>query len=177
MKLRLFLVSLFILALAVPGFASAQAPYLVTGGGQVVADSSDASSLQGPGDTIAFVARQRSAESDAADGSLQVVNTSEAREGQRPSIIYNGQVTCLRAEGENEAIFGGQRRAGEGPEYFFVRVVDTGDDERGTDLIEFRETNPDEGENPCDDDGSGTLLKGTTLARGNAKVDTARSGR
>lgn len=144
-------------------------PYLVTGGGQVVADG-NSSDQAGPGDTIAFVAGLD--ESDRPFGSLQVTDTSEARAGQRPPIIFNGQVTCVEPDGDNAAEFGGVGRTPDGRTRFFtVDVVDTGDEDRGTDTIEFRFTNQ-----PCDERSSGTLLDGTTLARGNLKVDTANSG-
>lgn len=182
MRIRLVVAAGAALTVALPLAASAETPpFLVTGGGQVIADSNDPASVMGPGDTIAFVARQTGdADEDTgvapAQGSLQVVKTSEARGGQRPSIILNGQVTCIEPTSENTATFGGQRRAGDDTiQFFVVDVVDTGDENRGTDMIEFRESeNP---ANPCDDDEDGTLLNGTTLARGNVKVDTANSGR
>jgi hypothetical protein len=164
---------------------------LITGGGQVVADTA-ADDQIGPGDTIAFVAsEERGAMPDAdsgvvpADGSVQVVKTSEAGGGSRPSIIFNGEVTCILDEEEamdepDMARFGGFERAdsdGDGTprEPFVVDVVDTGDENRGTDMIEFRIS--DNPTSPCEDTESGTVLNGTTLARGNLKVDTASSGR
>ncbi len=146
------------------------APYLVTGGGQVLVDG-DPSDRQGPGDTIAFVAGLD--ESGAVFGSLQVVDTSEARvAGQRPEIIFNGRVTCVvpGADPEHMARFGGERRAPDGSrETFTVEVTDTADGDRGTDMIEFRR-----GGAPCADR-DGTELNGTTLARGNLQIDTANS--
>jgi hypothetical protein len=146
--------------------AVAQAPYLVTGGGQVVASSGQT----GPGDTIAFTAGLD--RNDAPFGSLQVVKTSEAQEGQRPSVIYNARVTCVEPGGDSTARFGGTGRAPNGESRnFTVDVMDTGDEDRGTDTIKFQFT-----DDPCSDFEE-TLLNGTTLARGNLKVDTASSGR
>ncbi len=72
--------------------------------------------------------------------------------------------------GENMARFGGVGRAPDGStQPFTADVQDTGDEDRGTDMIDFRFTDECEG-------GSGTVLNGTTLARGNLKVDTANSG-
>jgi hypothetical protein len=164
MRLRLLVAAGAAAALAVPFAAHADgAPYLVTGGGQVLASSGDA----GPGDTVAFVARL--GEDGSAEGSLQFLKTSEARDGQRPSVMFNGQVTCVESRGENAAQFGGVRRAGNGPEAFTVDVTDSG--EQGEDVVVVRAT-----ENPCEDEG--TELNGEhTLARGNVTVDTASSGR
>lgn len=167
MRLRLLVAGGAAVALAVPFAASAQesAPYLVTGGGQVIASASDA----GPGDTIAFVAALRD---EAASGSLQVVSTSEAGGGERPSTIYHGRVTCVEPGGGNTARFGGQGQNADGTTSFFtVDVTDTGDGERGTDTVLFRTSS----DTACDDE-EGTQLKDTTLARGNVKVDTAGSG-
>ncbi|HVM20130.1 MAG TPA: hypothetical protein VM307_09235 [Egibacteraceae bacterium] len=171
MKLRLFLVSLFVLALAVPGFASAQAPVLVTGGGQVLA-SFDATAA-GPGDQVAFIG-----DAGRQTGSIQVTQTSKAAEGQRPPIIYNGQVTCVNVDGDDRAILGGVKRAGQGgPEFFELEVrLDTEDDDgRSGATIIFR--NAENGEE-CDGEDEESLLDPNRfLARGTAKIDTARSGR
>lgn len=180
MRVRLVIAAGAAAVVAFSAAASAEtAPLLITGGGQVLVDS-DPASEPGPGDTIAFVAEQTGADDTAnnARGSLQIVNTSEARAGQRPTIIFNGEVTCIRApeEGDDGSVArcGGIRRTGQGPAFFVVDVVDTGDENRGTDMIELRET---EEPDPCEDTEEGTLLKGTTLARGNLKIDTASSGR
>jgi hypothetical protein len=167
-KFGILVCALVLVPAAVAVAGSPPAPYLVTGGGQVLT-SSDPSSEQGPGDTIAFVAGLD--ESNTVFGSLQVVNTSEADERQRPEIIFNGRVECVEPMGENMARFGGTGRAPDGSmQPFTVDVQDSGDENRGTDMIEFRFT-----DRPCED-GSGTVLNGTTLARGNLKVDTANSG-
>jgi hypothetical protein len=164
MRLRLLVAAGAAAALAVPFAAHADsAPYLVTGGGQVIASSGDA----GPGDTVAFVARL--GEDGTAQGSLQFLTTSEARDGQRPSVMFNGQVTCVEPGGDNTARFGGYLRAGNGPQAFTVDVTDASDGE--TDLISVRETGQ-----PCQDEG--TQLNGqNSLSRGNVTVDTASSGR
>jgi hypothetical protein len=175
MHLRLLVASGAAVALAFPFAASAQEepppPYLVTGGGQVVAEADSTSSDEmGPGDTIAFIAGLD--ENEAAFGSLQVVNTSEADESRsRPEIIFNGRVECVEPMGENMARFGGEGRAPDGTTSFFtVDVTDTGDQDRGTDQVLFRTSS----DRPCDDE-EGTELNGTMLARGNVKVDTANS--
>jgi hypothetical protein len=171
MRFRLILAAGAATTLALPLAANAgspPAPYLVTGGGQVLA-SSDSSSEMGPGDTIAFVAGLD--DSDAVFGSLQVVNTSEARGGQKPSIIYNGRVTCVEpGDTETTARFGGVVRASDGEQAnFTVDVTDTGDEARGTDEVIFQFS-----DEPCQD--GAQALENTTLARGNVKVDTANSG-
>lgn len=170
MRLRLLLATGAAAALAVPFAAHAETPpYLVTGGGQVIASTGDA----GPGDTIAFIARASGepvqGEEQPAQGSLQFVKTSQAREGQRPPVIFNGRVTCIVPMGENMARFGGERRAGDGSiEFFTVDVTDSGDENRGTDMVSFQTT-----DEPCQD--GDPVNEETTLARGNAKVDTANS--
>jgi hypothetical protein len=172
MRFRLLVAAGAAATLAVPMTANAGSPpppYLVTGGGQVLA-SSDPSSQMGPGDTIAFIAGLD--DSNAAFGSLQVVDTSEARAGTRPPTIFNGKVQCVEPMGENMARFGGTGRAPNGTTTFFtVDVTDTGDENRGTDEVLFRTSS----DRPCDDE-EGTQLNGTMLARGNVKVDTANSG-
>lgn len=181
MRVRLVIGAGAAAVVAFSAAASAQAaPLLITGGGQVLADSNPASE-PGPGDTIAFVAEQTGADDTAnnARGSLEVVNTSEARAGQRPTVIFNGEVTCIRSPQDEDdasvARFGGVIRTGQGPTPFVVDVVDTGDENRGTDMIEFRQS--DNQADPCEDSEEGTVLNGTTLARGNLKIDTASSGR
>lgn len=163
------MVAAFVMVPAAVAFAgSPPAPYLVTGGGQVLA-SSDPSSEQGPGDTIAFVAGEGDR---GVFGSLQVVNTSEARDGQRPSLIFNGRVTCVEPGGDNTARFGGVGRAPDGSSQpFTVDVTDGGQptDGMGTDEVVFQFS-----DEPCED--GAQSLENTTLARGNVKVDTANSG-
>jgi len=172
-----------VLILPLGAGAAEEAPLLITGGGQVVA-STDMQT--GPGDTIAFVALQErgtTANSTGvvpADGSTQVVKTSVAGGGSQPPIIFNGEVTCIDTDGVEggTARFGGITRSSQGSTTgaaFVVDVVDSGDESRGTDMIEFRFTSNDG--NPCDDNQNGSELNGTTLARGNLKVDTASSGR
>jgi hypothetical protein len=168
--LRRMVLLIAVLSLAVPAAAGASAPVLVTGGGQVLA-SFDASAA-GPGDTVAFVGN-----ASRQTGTVQVVQTSQAGGGERPPIIYNGQVTCVNVE-EDRAILGGVQRAGQGgPAFFELEVrLDTEDDDgnRGATII-FR--NADNGED-CDGEDEESLLDPNRfLARGNAKIDTARSGR
>ncbi len=187
MRTRLLITGGLLLALLVPVTAGAaeRAPLLITGGGQVVVSTD---MQMGPGDTIAFGAVGRGTpDADGvlpATGSTQVVTTSDSDEGSQPTIIFNGEVTCIVDNDDpmtpaREGRFGGvERRDSDGDgvrEPFVVDVVDTGDENRGTDEIEFRFT--DNPENPCDDNEMGTILEGTTLARGNLKVDTAGSGR
>lgn len=174
MKLRTLFVSILALALAVPALASAQAPVLVTGGGQVLASFNPEAA--GPGDTVAFIG-----DAGRQNGSIQVVSTSESGGGERPAIIYNGQVTCVTVDGEDRAILGGVQRAGQGgPEFFELEIrLDTEDDDDTDDrtgaTIIFR--NAENGED-CDGEDEESLLDPNRfLARGTAKIDTARSGR
>jgi hypothetical protein len=177
MRLRLLVATGVAAALAVPMAANAgspPAPYLVTGGGQVLA-SSDPSSQMGPGDTIAFIAEAsqepETGTQQPASGSLEVVDTSSSRAGQRPTIIFNGQVECVVPGGENTARFGGVGRAPDGSMQPFT--VDVTDEERtdgtNTDMVVFQFS-----DEPCED--GAQALENTTLARGEAKVDTANSG-
>lgn len=172
MKLRIGLVALLAAALAIPGIASANdaAPVLVTGGGQVLT-SFDASAA-GPGDQVAFVGNEA-----RQAGSVQVTRTSAAGGGGRPDIIYNGQVTCVVVESDDRAILGGVQRAGvEGPAFFELEVLlDTEDDDgnRGASILFRADDNGD-----CDGEDEDSLLDPNRyLARGTAKIDTARSGR
>lgn len=168
-KFGILVCALVLVPAAVAVAGSPPAPYLVTGGGQVLT-SSDPSSEQGPGDTIAFVAGLD--ESNTVFGSLQVVNTSEADERQRPEIIFNGQVTCVVRGEENEARFGGVGRAPDGSrQAFTVDVTDGGEMTDGTQTDEVVFQFSDE---PCQD--GAQALENTTLARGEVKVDTANSG-
>jgi hypothetical protein len=166
LRLRKLLLLLCALVLAAPAAAVANgAPVLVTGGGQILADGSDP--LSGPGDTVAFIGDE-----NRQSGTVQVLSTSEARDGERPSVIYNGQVTCVQVDGSRAILTGVQRAGTEGPELFYLEVnLAPGDegDERNA-LIRFGAAEDD-----CDEDET-SILEGR-LARGTAKIDTARSGR
>jgi hypothetical protein len=169
-RFRSAVLTLLALVLAIPAVAAAQppangAPVLVTGGGQIFADGSDP--LGGPGDTVAFIGNE-----DRQQGSVQVVSTSETTEDGKPSVIYNGQVTCVEVDGDRAILTGVQRAGTEGPAQFYLEVnLAPGDDgEERNALIRFGEAEGD-----CDEDEE-TILEGR-LARGTAKIDTARSGR
>jgi hypothetical protein len=149
-----------------------------SGGGQVVMDGAG-----GAGDTIAFVAQRLEAgavqepgddENPAirdARGQLQVINRSAGT--GRDQTRFHGTVTCFadyREVGEeNVARFGGVGRDSttNAPVRFVVDVTDMG--EQGTDMVAFRRLAGDEG-NPCADDGDGTELRSSALARGNVKI-------
>ncbi|HVM21487.1 MAG TPA: hypothetical protein VM307_16130 [Egibacteraceae bacterium] len=179
MRIRKLLVAVFVLALAVPAFASAQGQqYWTTGGGQVIASSE----AQGPGDTIAFVARlagevigQTEGEEDiyAARGQLQVVNRSEGR--GRDQDLFHGNVTCIVPRDDSTTRFGGtgrDPRTGAAMDF----VVDLEDhQDQGQDTIAFRRYEPSEDPaDPCERDDDVTELRDLRLARGNAKIHDRR---
>lgn len=173
MRVRNLVLMIATLALAIPAAASAQqhrAPVLVTGGGQVLASFDP--DTAGPGDTVAFVGNET-----RQTGSVEVVQTSHAGDGDQPTIIYNGQVTCVVVDGEDRAVLGGVQRAGQaGPAFFELEIVldtEEEDENRGATII-FREA---ENGDDCDGEDQESLLDPNRfLARGTAKIDTARSG-
>lgn len=166
MRLRNVLIAIFCLALAVPGVASAQRSDAdkVTGGGQIIVDSS----ARGPGDTVGFVATTDGARTS---GEFQIVRTS-LQSGSRETI-YHGVVECVVVHSDNTATFAGYARyAADGQLAFFrVDVEDNGPDNsggtQGNDLIVVRQ---DDEEFDCDDFDDDEQLK---LARGNLTVHNA----
>lgn len=192
MRLRALVALVAALTMLIPVAAGAnngnggRSDYQVSGGGQVIADAS----LQGPGDTIAFVA-QRFADRDPvgqtnpneddetfdiypARGQLQVVSRANGR--GRDQVLFHGRVDCIVPDmgSDNVARFGG---TGFDPRTrveaeFVVDVTDA--DEQGNDMISFRRLEEDEERNTACDDDFETELRETRLARGNVKIHDRR---
>ena len=195
MRLRNFFIAVAVLALAVPGVASAQRPadsgFKVTGGGQIIADSSGG----GAGDTVGFVAqeldgddRASEAPNDAARGQFQFVPRGESTNASAPQEKFHGVVTCLISGGEaqaneeaegdevNEALeegmarFGGYVRERDGAvRYFTVDVQDNGQpNDEPDDMILVRFTAQPCADNPEDEDNEAEDM--ARLGRGNVKI-------
>lgn len=107
MRIRNLLIAVAVLAIAVPGLASAAAPtgFKVTGGGQIIADPS----AEGPGDTVGFNAQELPGDDelgspdadDAARGQFQYVPRDN--DADDASEKFHGVVTCLLSGGEADA--------------------------------------------------------------------------
>ena len=145
------------LAVAVPATAAMGGASFdrVTGGGQVIFDSSG-----GAGNTIAFSARQVG---EGADGEVQYVNR-EGGVGSAQRVVH-GDVECLRVDGNRAEIAG--RWNDEDGTPFHILVVDNGPG--GADDNYDIVTVTDVQDPTCDqddDDDDGELR----LARGNSTV-------
>jgi hypothetical protein len=106
MRIRNLLIAVAVLAIAVPGLASAAAPsgFKVTGGGQIIEEG-----VQGPGDTVGFNAQEIEGDDpastqdkdDKARGQFQYVQRGEDETGNTPANdSFHGVVTCLISGGE-----------------------------------------------------------------------------
>jgi hypothetical protein len=152
-----------VLALTTAAFSSlAQAgrSFMVTGGGQTAVGTS------GPGDTIAFTARDTDADAgDAAQGQVQFVD----REAGQIVEVYHGTVTCLvPASGGSDgaAYFAGQW-TNQGAGDFEIYVADNGEPNQGNDMIFIDQ---EDGFN-CSDDNDDD--EPTALGRGNVQYHAA----
>lgn len=156
------------LAIGGMGVASAEKPsgFKVTGGGQIIADST----AGGAGDTVGFNAQQTA---DGARGQFQYVPRGESTNESAPDSKFHGVVTCLESTGTNSARFGGFVR--DGVQAFTVDVTDNGQGgDSEDDLILVRFTDSPCADNPeNDEDEAEDLLK---LGRGNVKVHNSPSG-
>jgi hypothetical protein len=154
------------LGLSGTGLAQAQAPsgYKVNGGGQAFPTADDVS---GAGDTLGFTAQQTAGEDDAAArGQVQYVD----REGGRQVANVHGTVTCLVVDGQQATIGGVLTRGGsEDGGFFQLDVMDSGQENRGTDVVMFREVDE---EPACDEPGD--LEEAPVLARGNVTIHEPR---
>ena len=168
MRIRNLLIAVAVLAIAVPGMASAagQSAFKVTGGGQTV-PSED---YRGPGDTFGFNARATGT-GIAAVGQFNHIDREETAPGdgaRGEGEHIKGQVTCLESTGENSAQFGGRLNDGDddasNDRFFVVDVVDNG--QGGTDVIYYREYTEDD--NPCQNDDE--IPTNPILSRGNLQI-------
>lgn len=152
------------------GLAQAQAPsgYKVTGGGQAFPFEAEPS---GAGDTLGFNAQQTAGEDDpAARGQVQYVD----REGGQQIANIHGTVTCLLVQGEEDggqATIGGIITRGGEKGFFQLDVIDTGQENRGTDMILFQEVDE---EPECDEPED--LEESPVLARGNVTIHEPTQG-
>ena len=166
-------------AIAAPG----QAPYKVTGGGQVFAssnvDEAGKPTVKGPGDTItfqAFIAEAGANGSSAATGQVNIIDRTEGAGGK--GVHVKGTVECAfiapeSDEGRGYAELYGTATLKDGStDDFVVRIQDNGQGNAAeNDLVEFDYTSPDQscGENDDQEDFE------VTLARGNAKIHKVKS--
>lgn len=155
MRIRNLLIAVAVLALAVPGIASARsATDRATGGGQILVSN------QSAGSTIAFTAQGTP---EAAKGQVQVVDRS-AGTGQS-QVKFHGIVECILVEGNMAEIAGSERDTGDP---FTLRVVDNGEGANdGNDMIFFDDVEDDARCETDDDDDDDAQV---ALARGNAQV-------
>lgn len=162
MRIRNLLIAVAVLAIAIPGIASAGSAYdRATGGGQILVSSDG-----GAGDTIAFTAQNTGGANDAAKGQIQVVDRTGGT--GKGNVRLHGVVTCLRVEGNVAQMSGTVRKTNSADTSPFILVVE--DNGQGAaaaqaDQIIFqRISDPSCDEDDVDDDGQ------TDLARGNAQV-------
>ena len=155
MRIRNLLIAVAVLALAVPGMASAGSRTdRATGGGQILV------STQGAGSTIAFTAQGTP---EAARGQVQFIDRS-AGTGQS-QVKFHGIVECILVEGNTAEIAGVERGTGDP---FTLRVVDNGEGAAaGNDMIFFDDVEDDARCETDDDDDNDVQV---ALARGNAQV-------
>lgn len=177
------LAALGLAAAAVPvGLAYAESDMKVTGGGQVLSPNQ----TSGPGDTIAFNAQQVGpfdTEGVApAKGQLQV-NGRDPNGGGKPTLKFHGNVTCIRSftydnetpadpsDDETYIRFGGNQkvRGKSGATPFTVDAQDNGEGLAAleSDMIFFRTRGATE--DPCDDSDPATMLRSSSLGRGNVQ--------
>ena len=174
MRIRNLLIAVAVLSLAIPSFASAagNSAFKVTGGGQTV-PSED---YRGPGDTFGFTARATGTDGTAVGQfnhiDRAVTAPGDGARGQGEHI--KGTVECIEPTGPNSAQFGGRLNDDDddasNDTFFLVDVQDNG--QEGTDLIYYREVEPEEGDTPCDED---TDNGDNRLSRGNLQIHNAPS--
>lgn len=160
---RIALAAVAALALAA-GPATAQSSPKVTGGGQIIADSS----LSGPGDTIAFQAQETTQGRQTGPGVRGEVQYVPHLSGTGK---WHGRVTCLDISG-NVAVLGGPKTQGDqDPEFFEIYVEDNGPPggDQGNDMIILHETDEAPDCDPDDFDPDDEMR----LARGNVRVHSA----
>ena len=185
MRIRNLLIAVAVLAIAVPGIASAEGGFKVTGGGQTItnadADAGGSSAVRGPGDTFGFNAQDLDGDpmTDAAKGQFNTIQRdAEATVGRGKGEHIRGAVNCLVAMSGGEdgaARFGGVVRGQESatdPLLFAVDVTDNGEGNADDDVIvfrTFRQSELDGNENACDQDPEDDQDE-VILARGNVQV-------
>lgn len=155
MRIRNVLIAVAVLALAVPGMASAGSRTdRATGGGQILVSTDG-----GAGSTIAFTAQGTPV---AAKGQVQFIDRT-AGTGQS-QVKYHGIVECILVNG-NTAEIAGHERGSATP--FTLRVVDNGEGAGANDMIFFDDVADDR---RCATDDNDDEDATVALARGNAQV-------
>lgn len=154
MRIRNLLIAVAVLAIAIPGIASAGSPRdRATGGGQILVTT-------GAGDTIAFTAQGTPQE---AKGQLQFIDRNGGN-GQ-DNVRFHGVVDCILVQGDTAEIAGHERDTNDP---FTLRVIDNGEGAAAAaDLIYFDDVADDQ---PCVQDNNDDDDPTTALARGNAQV-------
>ncbi len=188
MRIRNLLIAVAVLAVAVPGMASAEGAFKLTGGGQTItnaqAEDGGSPAVRGPGDTFGFNAQEVDGETDdAAKGQFNTIQREAgATIGRGKGEHIRGQVTCLvpLSGGEDGAArFGGVVRGEESatdPLLFAVDVTDNGEGNAADDDVivfrTFRQSELDDNENACDQEPENQQDE-VILARGNVQVHNA----
>ena len=192
MRIRNLLIAIAVLAIAVPGVASAQSGLKVTGGGQTFVDAADAAT-GGPGDTVGFnaIAEEDGAPGDTllAKGQFNFIDRDRSAETARgQGEHFRGVVTCIRLATDGDdgaAVFGGYRQ-GTDPsaadaELFRVYAIDNGegsgadsDDEIIIEEYDGGSAGPFDEESPCDEDDDDFASEAPVLARGNVQFHAPR---
>lgn len=151
--------------------AQAESAFMATGGGQFLVPEEG-----GAGSTIAFTARQTSADDNAAQGQVQYVD----RSGDRP-LVYHGVVTCLTVVSPDEQSedFDGagyiegvwRKSATDEAINFSLYVQDNGEPNQGADVIALEDVaaTPDCGDEEDEPDDT------QPLARGNVQIHNYES--
>lgn len=141
--------------------AQAGRAFMVTGGGQITVGT------EGPGDTIAFTARDIDGDAgDLAKGQVQYVD----REDGEVVEVYHGAVSCLVAvegAGTDGAAYLAGQWSNQGSGDFEIYVEDNGEPNQGADQIFIDQEDAFNCSDDNDDD------EPTALGRGNVQVHQA----
>ena len=164
MRIRNLLIAVAVLAIAIPGIASAGAPNdRATGGGQILVSSDG-----GAGDTIAFTAQNTGGAGNAAKGQVQVIDRSGGT--GKDNVRFHGVVTCLIVTGNTAELAGTYKNGNGATTGFILYAADNGEGANASGLDQIgltRTSDPTCERDDSDDDGA------TDLARGNAQVYNA----
>ena len=159
---RTTLIAGLAVAAAIGGTANAGSSVdRATGGGQVVINTSG-----GPGDTITFQARNTGDGTDAATGSVNMIDSNpDSTTAKGQGFHFQGTVECLMVSGTTAKLAGTGTGPDGNPTAFTLLVQDNGEGLGDNDMIAFNYVDsPDCSRQNGDDNGN------TELARGNAQV-------